>query len=85
MALLYEELYLLVTYFEAIFVYCSRQLPASKKIVEQINAGYWDRSDEESYRLEMIRRNLTPDTKDLLRRKTELMSKKEDPPKMIEI
>lgn len=62
-----------------ILFYFYRNLPTTKKIKERIYSGYWDRSPEESYRIEMIKRNLSPDTKDLLRRKEELMTRKEDP------
>lgn len=65
-------------------MYFYRQIPYTKKIVERINSGYWDRTPEEEYRLEMIKRNLSPDTKDLMERKKEIMSKS-DPIKTIEI
>lgn len=61
-----------------------RQLPLTKKLVERINSGYWDRTSEEQYRLEMIKRNFNPNTKDLMQRKNELMSKS-DPIEPIKI
>jgi len=60
-------------------------LPSTKRVKERIYSGYWDRTPEDQYRLEMIKRNLNPDTKDLLRRKEELMTRKEDPLEQIQI
>jgi len=65
--------------------YFYRNLPSTKRLKERINSGYWDRTPEEEYRLEMIKRNLNPDTKDLLHRKNELMTRKEDPIEPIKI
>lgn len=65
-------------------LYVFRQLPLTKKLVERINSGYWDRTSEEEYRLEMIKRNFSPNTKDLMHRKNELMSKS-DPAEPIKI
>lgn len=62
-----------------------RNLPKTKKLKERINNGYWDRTPEENYRLEMIRNNLSPDTKDLMRRKAEMLSRNEDPIEQIQI
>lgn len=59
-----------------IFFY--RQLPSTKKLNEKIKNGYWDRTPEENYRLEMIKKNFNPDTKNLKDRKEEIMSKKEN-------
>ncbi|KAF0760337.1 Uncharacterized protein FWK35_00021361, partial [Aphis craccivora] len=41
------------------------QLPSTKKLNEKIKNGYWDRTPEENYRLEMIKKNFNPDTKNL--------------------
>lgn len=54
-----------------------RQLPATKRLEERINNGYWDQTPEEKQRIEMIRRNLNPDTKNLLLKKADIMSKSE--------
>lgn len=54
------------------------QLPSAKKLNEQIQNGYWDRTAEDNYRLEMIKNNFNPDTKNLKQRKEEIMSKKDD-------
>ncbi|CAI6360504.1 unnamed protein product [Macrosiphum euphorbiae] len=54
------------------------QLPSTKKLNEQIKNGYWNRTPEENYRLEMIRKNFNPDTKNLKQRKDEVLSKKDD-------
>lgn len=58
------------------FFFC-RNLPFTRRIKERINSGYWDRTPEEEYRLEMIKRNLNPDSKDLLRRRDEILTKNE--------
>ncbi|XP_025405915.1 uncharacterized protein LOC112680128 [Sipha flava] len=52
------------------------QLPTTKRLKEKIYSGYWDRTPEDNYRLEMIKRNLNPDMKDLMAKRAEL-SKKE--------
>ncbi|XP_026804830.1 uncharacterized protein LOC113548247 [Rhopalosiphum maidis] len=54
------------------------QLPSTKILNEKIKNGYWDRTPEENYRLEMIKKNLNPEIKNLKDRKDEIMSKKED-------
>ncbi|CAH1726521.1 unnamed protein product [Aphis gossypii] len=54
------------------------QLPTTKKLNEKIKNGYWDRTPEENYRLEMIKNNFNPDTKNLKERKEEILSKNED-------
>ncbi|KAL5233887.1 hypothetical protein ACI65C_001327 [Semiaphis heraclei] len=53
------------------------QLPSTKILNEKIKNGYWDRTPEENYRLEMIKNNFNPDTKNLMQRKKEIMSKKD--------
>ncbi|VVC41567.1 Hypothetical protein CINCED_3A001721 [Cinara cedri] len=61
------------------------QLPATKRLTEKIYSGYWDRTPEEKYRIEMIKRNLNPDTKDLMLKRAEILSQNPDPIKRIEI
>jgi len=53
-------------------------LPYTKKLNEKIKNGYWDRTPEENYRIEMIKNNLNPDTKNLMQRRKEIMSKTEE-------
>lgn len=60
-------------------------MPYTKKLKERINSGYWDRTPEENYKLEMIKRNLCPDTKDLMQRRAEILSRNEDPIEKIQI
>lgn len=57
------------------FFFFYRQLPSTKRLKEKIYSGYWDRTTEDNYRLEMIKRNLNPDMKDLMAKREELSKK----------
>lgn len=59
------------------YFYIFRQLPSTKRLKERINSGYWNRTPEEEYRIEMIKRNLSPDTKDLIERKDKILATSE--------
>lgn len=59
------------------YLFLFRQLPYTKRVTERIYSGYWDRSPEANYRLEMIKRNLNPDSKDLMKRKADILAKNE--------
>ncbi|XP_050525228.1 uncharacterized protein LOC126896466 [Daktulosphaira vitifoliae] len=60
-------------------------LPPTKKLKERIQNGMFDRTAEQEHRMELFRRNLNPDQKDLMMKKAEIMYRKEDPPELIKV
>lgn len=60
-------------------------MPATKRLKEKINNGYWDRTPQEEFRLQMIKRNLNPDIEDLMHKRSEILSQNPDPIEIIEV